>query len=618
MARPPVAQLDDDLDKITISDFAGGLATAIGALSLGQNQFPSALNVIHLPGRLLFRGGWTIFSTIPGPADQSFAFKDSLGSWHYMVWAAGNLYDCKAGSAITIESNVYPTGQQIGVTTTNGILYWSTATPTAVPIRFYNPVAGTKGQLVGNLGPAGSVNPPAADFLFMYAGSMLAGSLFWGMPATGNVYQPVVFAWSNTNDVTTWIAANSQQVGSYNGGRLLYGRPFGIEAAGIPPTRNIIFLRNDEGVYAYEGALGTLTEKLLNCDAGCRDAASVQYCPTKGQFGNLVWFANDGQFWRCNGVDCLPISTEQILPTVASKFRQALSANTNPRFFSGYNHDWQYYWCNVFDTQFVWRWSTESWTLFQGWPVGPSFNAVDQNNQPAYFTAGNSPVQLNPFILGQSELGIGFPPSVLASSSGLQNTYVLAQIGRLGYADNGVMPSVYWASPILHAGDFDLFKRWHWAAIATLDTGVLYNVYARSVKRSNGHQQITRVIPMQAPNGSGNPFVLNQSVLGGNDVLEDPTTAALSPGTPVTMEGRLSVPIPVSKWWPAGNYSILEGSGMQLVVAYGGGPNAFDLLSAQVRFKPYGYRRGSGKLYNAEALFNQPFDPFYGYLSSAS
>ncbi len=607
MARPRQVPLDDCYEKIQISDYSGGLATAIGALSLASNQFPAALNVIHLPGRLLFRGGYTITASLPGPADAAYYFKDSDGDEHYAVWSDGGLYDCIAGNAVVIEAACYTAGQNIGAVADDGVLYWSTGLPVPVPIRYWNPVAGTFGQLAGNLIPAGSVNPPASDFLILYQGCIVALAPFWGSPLVTDRSQPIVFCWADVNDPTTWIAANSYQVGSNNGGRLEYGRQFGISADGITPTQTLMIFRNDEGVYAYSGALSQLHEQLLNCDVGMKDRQSAQYLPTNGEFGVVIWLGRDGQFWKTNGVNCLPISAATILPTLSTAYYSALLEDPDTRFPSGYNEQWQYYFCSVGGIQFVYRWPVDSWTLFQGWPVGPTFIAPDENGLPALFAAAHVPFLATPFQLDSSELGSN---DVLSDSPSQQQVYALTQIARIGFSDLGVMPSVYWASPVLHGGDFNLFKMFHWASITTLDTGVLYNVVGRSVRRSDGSVMVTKTMPLQAPLSQGAPFILGQSVLGGSDVLSDPLLAALSPGSPVSMQCRLSVPIPVSEWWPAGMNELLQGNAMQLIVSYGGGANAFDLLGSQIDYISRGYRRGSGTFYNPEALTDLPFDVF--------
>ncbi len=615
--RAAGSPLEDNYTRVQITDFAGGLVTAIGALSLQSNQWAEGMNIIPMIGRVLFRGGWSIYGTIPAATDAVLPFKDSNGDWHYAVWAGGSLYDCYGGGASTVELAIYTAGQNIGAVVDDGILYWSTGQPNPVPIRYWNPVAGTKGQLAGNLVPAGSVDPPASDFLLMDAGSIIALAPTWGSVGGvgADVYQPVVFCWSNVNAPDTWIGVNSQQVGSRDGGRLEYARLFGVSGEGISPEKKLLFFRDDFGVYAYQGALGDLNEALLSCDVGIADRLSAQFLPTKGQLGAVVWFGTDGQFWMTQGVKCYPISTDQILPTLTTAYREALAASGTPRFPSGYNHDWQYYFCTVGDLQFVWRWNLEAWTLFQGWPIGPSFRAEDPNGLPILLIASNQTITLDPFVVNESELG-GL--DVLADADEPQEVYIIAQVGIMGDADNGTMPEVYWRSPVIHGGDYELFKKFHWGDICVLDTGVLYNVVGESTRRSDGTTQVTKTLPLQAPSITGTPFVLNQSVLGGTDVLTDPVIAALMPGTPVTLEGRLAVEIEPDEWWPEGYNTILEGTGMQLKISYGGGANAFDLLGAGVRFLPAGHRRGGGTLFNAEDITTADFDPWLGYLNSTN
>lgn len=242
--------IEDNYSRIQITDFQGGLATAIGALSLQNNQFAACRNIIPMIGRVLFRGGWDIYATIPAAADAAFRFTDQNGNQHFVVWAGGSVYDVVGGGASLVEGAIYTAGQNIGAVADDGVLYWSTGQPNPVPIRYWNPVLGTTGQLPGNLMPSGAVDPPASDFLLMVNGSIVALAPTWGSPSGPDVYQPVVFCWSNVNAPDTWIATNSQQVGSRDGGRLEYARNFGVSDVGVSPERKLLMFRNDFGVWA--------------------------------------------------------------------------------------------------------------------------------------------------------------------------------------------------------------------------------------------------------------------------------------------------------------------------------------------------------------------------------
>jgi hypothetical protein len=381
---------------------------------------------------------------------------------------------------------------------------------------------------------------------------------------------------------------------------------------GISPEHKLLILRSDTGVYAYSGVIGSLQETLLNAQAGIKDSQSAQLIPITDEFVALIWLGDDGQFWKTDGTNAYPISVDQILPTLVIAYRSAIASNANPRFPSGYNKDYQYYFCTVGAVQFCWRWVTKAWFLCQGWPIGPTFKSVDQNRLPAYFVASSAAINLNPFVVNQSFLG-GI--DVLANSSGPQQAYGIAQIAQIGLNDNGVMPAVFWTSPELHGGAWSHWKECHEIEISTLDTGVLYNVTCSASPQQNGAIQTAKTLQLQAPNNSGFPFILNQSVLGGINVLADPIIQALQAARPVSLQGKTAVTIPPSQWWPQGDSMALQGNSVQVTVSYGGGTNAFDLLAMELFFYDRGTRRGNGTFYNPDAITIAPFDPLLGPLN---
>jgi hypothetical protein len=121
--------------QIALSDMSGGLATDVGPLAISANQTPDSLNVFAWQGQLRFRGGYSLWSSLPGSADGDYSFTDAAGIQHMMVWCIGNLYDVVSGSPVLITSNVYVAGQNIAHCQLNAKLYW--ATPT-VPLRQYD------------------------------------------------------------------------------------------------------------------------------------------------------------------------------------------------------------------------------------------------------------------------------------------------------------------------------------------------------------------------------------------------------------------------------------------------------------------------------------------------
>jgi hypothetical protein len=133
VSRP--GTLDDTRLQLALSDMSGGLVTDVGPLAMSATQTPDSLNVFAWNGQLRFRGGYTLWCTLPGSADGDFAFLDAAGIQHMMVWCIGNLYDVVTGSAVLVSSAVYVAGQTIAHCQLNSKMYW--ATPT-VPLRQYD------------------------------------------------------------------------------------------------------------------------------------------------------------------------------------------------------------------------------------------------------------------------------------------------------------------------------------------------------------------------------------------------------------------------------------------------------------------------------------------------
>lgn len=602
MARPPVASLDDSYTSIKMMDFSDGLKTTASTMALGPNQTPDSMNVIPLPGRVIFRGGYTSITELIADSDQVLVFYDSNHAKHYAIWAGGSLYDCVTGVAVLVEAACYSAGQNVGAVCQDGVLYWSCGLPVNVPLRYWNPATGGIAAVV-SAGGTGVADPPSSDFLFLYLDCIVALAPYWGEPLSANAYQPNVFCWSNVKDPTTWVGANAQAVGSLNNGRLEYGRPFGISAPGVYPTATIMIARNDEGIYAYSGALGELKEALLNCPFGIKDRFSAQYLPTDGNFGQIAFLATNGQVWATNGITANSIS-DDILPSMQAAFYTALNTGES-RFYSGYNQQWQYYYIDMAGQQFGYRWATKAWFPMSGWPTGISFTSFDSNGLPAYYVASVGTVASNPFVLGQSVLGAA---ATVLSGPGL------FQIAQIGVMDNGGMPSVYWKTPILHGGDMEMFKEWHWGAIATYDTGATYDMDAVSIRQGAGSQMVASTVSLVAPadTATAAPFTLGTSVLAGTDGLGNSSLLNIG-GLPVVMQERFRVPVEQDEWTEEDDQETLKGCGIQITISWSGGAPVFDLLGIEVLYVARGYLRGAGSLYNPEDLTDQPFDPWSDY-----
>lgn len=570
MAQPLKAPKDDALKRLLINDFAGGLNVNKGALDLNANESPDMLNVIPFNGRLQYRGGWTQYSTIPFPADDAYSFYDSGGALHYAIWANGNLYDVVSGAPILVAAAVYThvAGNRIGHTQLNGILYWSTQT---VPLQFWDPQLGTFGAVA----QTGTSMPPSGTYLTVYTGSIVSFAVnFTTSPST---YQPNVFAWSATNQPGNWTAANSQVVGPTNGGHIEFGTQFGISEIGVDPFRTLIVGRADNGIYAYQGALGQLTESVINCPVGCLDEGSVQYLPSAQSFGTLVFLGTDGQVWATNGITAAPVSTP-ILPILAPAVQSALLNNNAQRFWSNFNQKWQYYYVDIAGIQFVYKWDINAWTKFSGWPSGPAFSVN---------TGGT----------------VNFGVSNLYVASSIAGNLVVAQVGVYNVGDNGSNPNIYWSSPWLHMGDPMRFKEFNWAAPYWYSTGTNYTLSATSMMRADGTSLTSGLLTFNAPTsaGSGNYFILNVSTLNSSAVLAPSTVFSTGTGVPIQNFGRLYATAKgVGALAGYSGAQQMQGGAIQITVAFSGGAIDYELIGLEVRYAERGYLRDGGMNYNPQ------------------
>lgn len=580
MVRAKSDTLDNEYDIVSITDFAGGWITIVGALSLSSNQSPDMLNVLPLPGRLRFRGGYNNIVALPYAADAAFPFYDSANAKHYAVWAGGNLYDLVSGAVVTVASGVYTAGNRVGKTVLNGVLYWSCGLPNTVNLQYWNPQTPAHGAVT----MTGSVTAIASNYLLVFLDSIVALAPTWNT-GSGSVYQSNVYAWSVTNAPGDWTGTQSQAVGSNDGGVLTMACLFGIANTGVPPTRTMVVARNNGGFYSYTDALGSQVEATLNVppQVGCLDGDTVQFLPEDQQdgspFGSIVFLGSDGQVWVTNGINSQPVSTS-IVDYLYNTVATTLAANPNQRFSSGYNEEWQYYWVDVAGTQFVYLWQQKAWTKFQGWPSGPTIQTVGLTGSPAIYVAGNG---ATPFF----------------SQIALDNTF-----------DNGVMPLTYWTSPMLHGGNRKMYKSVQHYALGSYDTGGVYVLSGVSNKREDGSYMQSMNTQHTAPNNlpASNAFIVGSSTLGGSNVLSG-GTSALS-GNAVEMQGTFACSVPEDEWTPAGTTETLKGNAVSVTITAGqGGQPVFDVLSLDVHYDELGQMRGAGVLFNPTGGTTDTFDP---------
>ena len=580
MTTPPKGNLDDSYKKLLINDFAGGLNVYKGAFSLAANESPDMLNVVPFTGKIQYRGGEDPYSSLPHGCDQFYAFYDSNGTRRFAVFAGGNLYSGTVTNPTLVASSVYTPAsgttpsQRIGVVDVNGVLYWSAASipqlpssPAPVALQFWNPATATHGAVTAS----GTSACPASPVLMLYAGSIVACGVKFGASA----FQPNVFSWSAVNDPTNWTAANSQEVGSNTGpgSAIEFALQFGIAEVGVSPFRTIMIGRSDIGIYAYSGALGSLTESVVNCPVGCKDGASAVYMPGAGSFGEVIFLGTDSQFWATNGVTAVPVSLP-ILPILGPAVQTAAIGNPNVRFWAGYNEQLQYYFCDVAGVQYVYKWDLKCWSKFQGWITGPIVNSTDATGVPAMFIA----------------------------SASVSSPYIM-QVGIPQADDNGTIPNIYYTTAYLHAGDPDKTKTFQWVAPFVYNTGTGYSVGGTSMPRPDGTFLTAKslIFPGIASVTNTNYFILNQSTLNGPDVLGGGSNPVVGAGTPIINHGRLACPMKLQGVLAGLTASEdLYGGAAQFTVAYNSGTVDFELIALEVRYLDRGYRRDGGSTFNVE------------------
>lgn len=544
--------LDDELKQLNINDMSGGLVTAYGPLSLGPNQTPDSLNIFAYLGKLLFRGGFASFSTLPANADGNFTYVDTSGTQHLMAWSNGNLYDYRTGAPVLIAAAVYTAGQQIAHATLNGIMYWATLT---VPLRQYD---GTTEMAVPNSGGAGVVAPPACNWLLTYAGSLVAV-----YPVPSGVPEPSSFMWSDVNDPTTWFGTAIQTVGSNDGSICNFGLLMGIipgaaTTTGVPSTRQLMIGKSSGNIFLYQGALGTLQENAVPSPVGAQDGNSAVYIPNTDGTGSVMFLGNDGQFYLTNGSNCLPASLN-IQNQVNKMMSDALVLNPNQRFYATYNAQFQYYMCDFGNNQqLVYKWDTKAWWLFSGWPSGPYTIARAPNGLPTIFVAGS------------------LTPGVFQLSLSQTN-------------DNGAPIVAYYTTPYLHGGKPEREKIFYTTTVFCNSVGIAYQVTATTAVRMDGTTQTTRPLNFHdpafgaaaAPSGVGAVWDVSkwdQSQWGGGV----PSQINAYPFAP--MRGRLVVLSVGSDWVPPGIAFVCRSSAILLKIAWLAGIPDFQITGLNVSF----------------------------------
>jgi len=545
MAKKAQGALDDSLSVLSLSDFSGGLNTYDDILDLQPNETPDMQNFLPFAGRLVYRGGSSIFcSGLPSTPDAAFIFFDSSGNRHMAVFASGNLYDCAAGSAILIASACYTqqSNKLMCAVAWNGNLYFSNQV-TAVSKWTVN-----SGVAVINYTSTLGVPNLFASAMCLYAGSiMIAGS------TTSNTNSTLIYA-TFVNDPTQ-ILTGQAQVSNLDGGLINFIIPLG--SAGF---RSILCGTNRDGIYILSGPANQLSINAVNMTqpVSCYDGRSAVYAPFNNQYGAVVFFATDYQFYQTDGINCFPIS-RKITPTLYTDAANSIALNLNATITAGYNARQQYYICDLGNNiQYVYKWfqaadgnMAQAWTKFTNIQSGYLFNGLDGNRFPALFTA-------NP--LGILQLDIDNAP------------------------DAQSVPSVYWTSPYLHCGDVTREKEFAYAAITNNNTATTFAIQAQAMATRGTTTQQTPVYTVSPASGSGSSLTLIWSQGKWNVNYWGPglTTTVISPAiSKVAL--NVQVPHPYDSSAPLMSQP-LRAPAIQLTVSYYAGQMSPVLLSAQLYY----------------------------------
>lgn len=597
--------------QIVLNTWEGGLATTPGPMVLQPNQFPGGQNFIPMVGRTRYRGGTTSLCNLTAAADDLYQFYDSVGNRHLAVWAGGNLYDCVSGIPVLIAANVSSIGKSVAHATLNGILYWSPPPTSFNQLQFWNPVTQTLGNVPTG---AGGILPPPCTWLVNYNGSLVALN-----PYINGAQQMGSFIVANVNDPTTWLALNVTTPGGHDSSYLSFAVNLGISGDGILSSQGFLVGRSGRDIYAYSGPATTLTQLQISCPVGCLDGHSAIYIPNQEtNTGIVVFLGTDYQFWMTSGQESTPISTANVLEYCYNAVTQAiqqtpvlngLSLNQplppNITLFSAaYNPEYAYYMCDLGqNNQIGYRWQTNAFFGLQDWPSGPYINASSSAGYPTILVGGRNSTPASNVLIWD----VGKWDQQLWAG----NSYSIYQVAIDGASDAGNIPSIFWQSPWLHAGNFNMEKLWEWLDLVFVDNNTSYTVTVAAWPRWDGYQATSPTYTLQLPNpyANSNAFVWDQSLW---DQAFWQQVSYFNLNTPTYQKIRLGALVPPStaKLYAASQAELplenMASGAIQLTISYNGGNLAFDLLSIAARFTELTGMRGGNIGYNPEAEPNLP------------
>lgn len=569
--------LDDTLPTAVVKDISGGLNLQDGTLSLASNQTFACTNVIGFPGRTIYIGGFSVYTTagVSAGADANWQFYDANNAKHLMVWRGGNLYDEVNGIENLIAASCYIAGQAVGRVDQNNFLYWTTAT---VPLQVFN---GTTTTAVISSGGVGVGPVPAGTCLCSYAGSIVVGN-----PTISGVTYPGSFLPSNVNDPTSFITANQTATGENNFIQAMV--PMGVASGGVPPTNSIMVVGSEFLILA-QGAVNALKLNSVNVPMGCRDGNSVVYIPTGDLLGAVIYQGNDNQFWETNGItgDCVSKTLLNWLNLIVQSSKEA---NPVQVFSAAYNARYQYYICDLGQNQqLVYRWQQKAWYYVNGWPSG---------------------------IYCDGTTGIGFPCNYVSSNS---PTFTAATylVGQDNINFNGQAPVISFNTAYMHANSSDIQKEWQSIDVEMNNLiAAAYNVQAIGLPGAQvalpTSNTLTFLNPLLTTMLNANYGIWNVSLW--NNALWGPG-ASIFPQEPYIASGMLTQPVPASAWVPSGTTQPLRSSALSLNISWtnNGVVNAipdFDIGAIRMRYKAMGHLMVGGNQYSAQSGASGSSYPF--------
>lgn len=570
----------DGLIPLLLRDFSLGLNTMNGPWALQGGETPSCQNCIGFPGLLRYCGGFLSTSSLPFNADADWQFFDVNGVQHLMVWANGNLYDCRTGSPVLIRSGVYTTaaGIKIGRCDNGTVMFWTTP---GVPLRQYD---GTTEQAVPLGGATGNVPIPSGDVICYYAGSVIIGNPVIPSGPSAGTYIGAILP-SNINDPTNFLGSNLDPLGA--GNRILFVQPMGVAAAGVPPTRSIL-VGTPTLVFLLQGAINSFSINTVNCPVGCLDGLTAVYIPTSTLLGSVIFLGSDFQFWRSDGItsECLSLKILNFVPAV---IRNSLSINLNQRFYGGYYKPLQYYMCDLGQNlKLIYRWQTAAWYVVNGWPTGPiMYSGVDNVGSPAVYIASS----------GAYPMG-------------------LYQVALDGQNFGGANPNIFYNTPYLADNNPDLDKDWHWLDLYTLNNFNAYKVIGTGLNRASDNS-----VPVSNALTLTNPL---PTLAGGQGVWDASNwdTVNWAPGfqtiqsAPAVLHGMLSQAGAGSIWMPPGTPVPLRSPAVSFNISWVPGLSisglpGFDIVGLKAKYMPGSELSVGGQLYTTQSgIIPVGIDPF--------